>query len=178
MANEILGVPPQMDQENTASPEVVAKDLGGGWWSIEAPWLEEPEKVQGAQNAKDRVAELVASADEAAQSAPDPAPTGDDRIPLDIPREYRGTLTKKQAQGMPSKTRIILEENDEIPPTGLFLSVNGRGYMILPGVEVDVPDFLIEVLDHAEKMVPVQDPQTGQVTGWRKRLRYNYRVVR
>lgn len=173
MSDDIPGNPPEMDDENTAAPEVVATHTGGGWYKVSAPWMEEPEKVQGSDAAKQRVAELVAEGDPADQS--DAAEgTG-----VNPPREYRSTLTKaqKKAKGMPKMTRIILEENDEIPPTGLFLGHNGRGYMILPSLEVDVPDFLIEILDHARKMVPIVDPNTKRVEGWRERPRYPYRRV-
>ena len=176
MSDEIPGEPPVLDNENTGEPEVVASHIGGGWYKISAPWMEEPEKVQGADDAKARVAELVAEGD------PDDSRNGQEAAPgtgHNPPKEYRGTLTKaqKKAKGMPKMTRIILEENEEIPPTGLFLGHNGRGYMILPSVEVDVPDFLIEILDHARKMTPIVDPSTKRVEGWRERPRYPYRRV-
>lgn len=76
-----------------------------------------------------------------------------------------------------STTRILLEESDDIPPSGLFLQHNGRPYMLRPGMEVDIPTFLKEILDHAVITVPQVDPTTKQVVGWRSRQKYAYRVV-
>jgi hypothetical protein len=78
---------------------------------------------------------------------------------------------------MPSTVKIILEENDDIPPTGLFIGVNGRGYLIKPGEPVTIPASVVEVLDHAVMSSPQVDPQTRQVIGYRDRLRYSYRLV-
>lgn len=104
---------------------------------------------------------------------------GQDFSPVAAPREYSTTLTakEKKAKKVGKTTRIILEENEEIPPTGLYLGHNGRGYVIATGKEVDVPDFLIEILDHAIMSKPIIDPQTRQTLGWRDRMRYSYRKV-
>ena len=83
----------------------------------------------------------------------------------------------KPAQGMPQKIKIILEENEVIPPTGLYLSHNGRPYVIQTGVEVEIPVFLKEILDNAVISIPVTEPSTQQVIGYRNRLRYPYRVI-
>jgi len=104
--------------------------------------------------------EAVEATDEAeAEVKPKPKPK---------PRSTRQTKPK-------GTTRIILEESDDIPPTGLFISLNGRGYMIKPGEEVDVPDPLIEILDHAVMETPSVDPSTRRVIGYKKRMRYPYR---
>ena len=76
----------------------------------------------------------------------------------------------------PARTRIIVEENEDIPPTGLFLAINGRSYMIRPGEEVDVPQEVIENLNNAITQVAVVNGQK-QVTGHRKRMRFPYRVI-
>lgn len=77
----------------------------------------------------------------------------------------------------PTTVRIVLDESDDIPPTGLFLGLNGRGYMLRPGVEVDIPLGLKEILDHAVISTPDVDPATKQIRGYRNRLKYNYRQV-
>lgn len=78
----------------------------------------------------------------------------------------------------PNTTRIQLEENDDIPPTGLYVGHNGRGYLIRVGEPVDVPLSILEILDHSVISTPTVDPQTRQVTGYRDRMKYPYRLVR
>lgn len=73
--------------------------------------------------------------------------------------------------------KILLEENDDIPPTGLFLGLNGMSYLLRPGVAVDVPVGLKDILDHSIISVPEVDPQTRQTIGWRDRMKYPYRMV-
>lgn len=73
--------------------------------------------------------------------------------------------------------RIILEESEEIPPIGAYVGVNGKGYLIKPGVEVDVPMEVLEVLNNAVQSTPIINEQTRQIDGWRERLRYSYRLV-
>lgn len=209
------------------SNTVSATDLGGGWYEINVPGAEQPEKVQGKTNADKRVAEINASLSNDG-AAPNPALSQE---PLSIPAveaakqgaqaatlaaldpnhasnstsatppavevdvqaaiensdqpqatspvtEFDRTFTSKEikAQGLPEMTRIILEENPDIPPTGLFLGHNGRGYMIKPGEEVDVPNFLLGILDDAVAATPVMGD--GQkVVGYRNRSRYPYRRV-
>lgn len=87
------------------------------------------------------------------------------------------TQPKPAAVKKPATTRIVLEENDNIPPTGLFVGDNGRGYMIRPGEEVDVPPGVLEILSNAIMSVPTIDPQTLQVIGYRSKMMYPFRVV-
>ena len=84
---------------------------------------------------------------------------------------------KPKSVGLPKTRKIVLEENDSIPPTGLFLGLNGRGYMLRPGEPVDVPVGLIEILDHAVMSIPIMDPSSMQVVGYREQRRYPYREV-
>lgn len=75
------------------------------------------------------------------------------------------------------RVKIVLEENDDIPPTGLFVGVNGVSYLIRAGSEVEVPESVVDVLRNAVTSMPSVDPQTGQVLGYRDRMRYPFRIV-
>lgn len=83
----------------------------------------------------------------------------------------------KTAVNMPDTVKIVLEENDDIPPTGLFVGLNGKGYLIRPGEPVDLPPGVIEILEHAVMSTPQVDPATKQVVGYRERMKYPYRYV-
>ena len=75
------------------------------------------------------------------------------------------------------RVKIILEENDAIPPTGQFFGVNGTGYQIQPGKEVEIPEFLLGVIDNAVTTKPVLN-EDGQVVGYRDVPRFPYRIVK
>jgi hypothetical protein len=75
------------------------------------------------------------------------------------------------------RVTIVLEENENIPPTGQFFGVNGRAYMLRPGEAASVPKEIISILNDAVQEVPHIDPTTRQVIGYRKKMRFPYRVV-
>jgi hypothetical protein len=89
----------------------------------------------------------------------------------------RTPKAKTAPVGMPQTVRIVIEENDSIPPTGLFVGLNGKGYLIRPGEEVNVPRGVMEILDNAVMSAPQIDPGTRRVVGYRERMRYPYRVI-
>lgn len=98
----------------------------------------------------------------AAKAAAAAEAVGSDAAPID-PNERR--------------VRIVLEENDNIPPTGQFISGNGRTFVLRPGEEADVPMTVINILNDAIQSVPQIDPSTRQVVAYRSRLRFPYRVI-
>lgn len=75
------------------------------------------------------------------------------------------------------RIKVVLMDNDNIPPGGQFISVDGVPYLLQPGVEADVPANVLDVLDHAVMSVPVTD-ENKNVIGYSDRLRFPYRVVR
>ena len=74
------------------------------------------------------------------------------------------------------RVRIMLEDNEHIPPCGQFIQVNDRSFLLQPGDEVEVPMCVLDVLDHAVMSVPVVDV-SNSVIGYRDRLRFPYRVI-
>lgn len=83
----------------------------------------------------------------------------------------------KKVKKPADRVKIVLEENDDIPPTGLFVGVNGISFLIRPGAEVEVPESVVEVLRNAITSMPTTDPMSGQVIGYRDRMRYPFRIV-
>lgn len=81
------------------------------------------------------------------------------------------------SKGMPKLVRIMLEENDNIPPTGQFFGANGRSYMLMPGRAANVPMEIIDILNHAVMATAQQEPGTLRVVRMRNRLRFPYRFV-
>lgn len=85
-----------------------------------------------------------------------------------------GRAPKVAASG---RVWIVLDDNDEIPPGGQFIGINGVGYKLMAGIEAFVPKAICEVLDQAVKSIPVQDPITHQVIGWKSRKRFPYTII-
>jgi hypothetical protein len=98
------------------------------------------------------------------------------------PRNARSKLSDVRTDAPPSvktptRVKIVLEEDPGIPPTGLYISANGKPYLLMAGVEAEVPPEVISILNDAVTSVAVIDPQTQRVTGYRSRLRFAYRRI-
>jgi hypothetical protein len=99
----------------------------------------------------------------------------------DVAEDARADAIAAEARGVAplvttKRITIILEENDDIPPTGLFIGVNGRSYLLRPGEEVPVPEEVVHALNDAVTAVPKTDQQ-GNVIDYKNRLRFPYRIV-
>lgn len=99
---------------------------------------------------------------------------GSNLEPQEAPRKAR---KQAPAKGMPKMTWIVLEENEDIPPTGLPIGHNGNAWIIVPGEPVQVPEHVLNVLDTAVMSSPQIDPVSRQVLGYRERMRFPYRRV-
>lgn len=73
--------------------------------------------------------------------------------------------------------RIVLDENELIPPTGQFFGDNGVGYILRPGEEALVPPGIIEILENATTAVAVKDPTTLEVVGYRQKRMYPFTIL-
>jgi hypothetical protein len=72
---------------------------------------------------------------------------------------------------------LVLEDNDNIPPTGQFFGHNGVGFMLKPGVAAEVPVELLDILNNAVYEAPEVDQATRQIIGYKPRLRFPYRLI-
>lgn len=100
------------------------------------------------------------------------------------PKTSKAPVGQKQASSgevitaaQSERVRIILEENDNIPPTGLFIGINGRSFLIRAGEEVTVPQEVLNVLDDAVEDVPRVDGNSN-VVDYRRKMRFPYRLLR
>lgn len=87
--------------------------------------------------------------------------------------------TPKQATGRDGERLIdiTLHDSPEIPPNGQFIGVNGRQYILKPGVRTSVPVGVVDVLDNAVHSVPEMDDRM-RVVGWRSAPRLTYTLHR
>lgn len=152
-----------------AKPAVPVEDsgLGNGLDPSANPSLSEEDAEAAALASEQAEAETQRRIDEAITA---------DRLK----RAEKAAQAKEEAGVAPLKggkrVTIMLEESDDIPPTGLFLGVNGRSYMIRPGEEAEVPEEVVHCLNDAVMATPKTDQQ-GNVIDYRNRLRFPYRII-
>lgn len=114
----------------------------------------------------------AAAADIEAQAVLTPRAT---RAAAATPAAKAGKSTK------PAKSEemveITLHDSKEIPPNGQFIGVNGRQFVLKPGVRTKVPVCILEVLDNAVHSLPELDDQT-RVVEYRDAPRLTYTLHR
>jgi len=84
----------------------------------------------------------------------------------------------QKAGPKPGFVRIMLEENDNIPPTGQPFGLNGKTWVLKPGEEAEVPEAIVNILDDAVMSKPVKSQDGKGINGWRNQLRFPYRIIR
>ncbi len=109
-----------------------------------------------------------------------PEELADDTLVLTTAKNLKPKKEVPPEQAVKTQPRlwIVLEDNDDIPPGGQFIGVDGAAFNLLPNEEAWVPVGITSVLDAAIKSVPVQDNITKQIVGWKNRLRFPYRIIR
>ncbi len=147
--------------------------------TAQAAQAEEQAARLAAEKERDEVVAKLETKTVVSDGAAPPAPPN--KVPASVPRHFGAVLGDREKAELKrmgiETTEIILEENETIPPTGLYLGHNGRGYVIVPGEPVTVPNFLLGVLNDAVMSAAVIDSKSQKVLGWRNRLRYPYRTV-
>jgi hypothetical protein len=84
---------------------------------------------------------------------------------------------KPVLRAKPKTIKIILEANENIPPTGQFFGINGVSFILRAGEPAVVPWGIKEILDNAVENTPVRDG-SNRLVSTRKKLRYPYTIVR
>ena len=110
----------------------------------------------------------LATAAQAADKPASPSPSRSKAKAKDA-----GSPDSVAALAAAGKVKIILEEHDEIPPSGQFFGINGVGYLLRPGEVAEVPLAVLEVLNNAVRDKPVLE--AGRVVGYKQALRFPYR---
>ena len=83
---------------------------------------------------------------------------------------------KAPVVSVPKRIKIILDENENIPPSGQFFGINGASYLLRPGEEASVPPGIVDILENAIISVPILD-SGRRTSGWRNRHRFPYQIV-
>ena len=164
-----------MTKKAPAAPSIMIEednDIGGGDALQQgAPAAPAVDPMQAAIDAA--VARALAGA-KAQQDAAVAAAVAATRA--EVEAEAAAALAPEPVLTDAKRVRIVLEEVDDVPPTGLFLGINGRSYLIRPGEEVDVPEEVVHCLNDAVTSTPRTDAN-GNVVDYRNRLRFPYRLI-
>lgn len=96
-----------------------------------------------------------------------PAVEPDDvAAPADKKAPTRGAAKKSKVESEETLYEITLHDSDEIPPNGQFIGLNGKQYLLKPGVRTAVPRGVLDILNNAVHSVPERD-ETMRIIRWR-----------
>lgn len=73
---------------------------------------------------------------------------------------------KSKSESEETLYEITLHDSDEIPPNGQFIGLNGKQYLLKPGVRTAVPRGVLDILNNAVHSVPERD-ETMRIIRWR-----------
>lgn len=149
--------------------------------NAEAVAADEKRAAAVARMAKARAAAKAKRETRAKDAAWDAARLGDGEKPHEpnyVPKLADSPAPKKE----PEKTvKVIIEDSEEIAGTDnkrVFLGHNGRSVFVRTGVEVDLPEVFLNVMNDAKYSIPDKDPATMKLTGrMRDRMRFSFRRV-
>jgi hypothetical protein len=94
--------------------------------------------------------------------------------PAHDPQQPR-RLRRREDDGN-DRVKIILERTNKIPKIGLNVGHNGVNYLIKPGVPVNIPRKVLNVLKDAVASEPQMDDE-GNIIGYEDRSAYPFRYV-
>lgn len=86
--------------------------------------------------------------------------------PTDKKAPTRVAAKKSKAESEETLYEITLHDSDEIPPNGQFIGLNGKQYLLKPGVRTAVPRGVLDILNNAVHSVPERD-ETMRIIRWR-----------
>lgn len=86
--------------------------------------------------------------------------------PTDKKAPTRGAAKKPKVESEETLYEITLHDSDEIPPNGQFIGLNGKQYLLKPGVRTAVPRGVLDILNNAVHSVPERD-ETMRIIRWR-----------
>ena len=94
-----------------------------------------------------------------------------------IDKPQQAAKTSNVLKQYEKRVWIVLEDNDQIPPTGQFIGHDGVGFMLRPNLPAEVPVELLDILNNAIYSAAEVDQVTKQIIGYTERLRFPYRLV-
>ncbi len=114
------------------------------------------EELKAQLVAKEQEAEGAKTAQDAAEKA---AKAAEDALAAEKSKAKDAPETTKPKKAKPKMVKVKLFKDNNKYKDDVFVSVNGKRWQIRRGVEVEVPDFVKEVLDHSAE----QDMNTANM---------------